>query len=405
MKKLILLLLALLLTAGMTACFAENEKELIETKQAAPQTTFSSVNQSDNAASATTTAASPDTFLPDGTAQSPEPTAQAPVTTVQAPATTVQPVTTKAPVTTQAPVTTAKAPVTTKAPITNDPPPVTQAPVSPDSLQVTVDPKVVKEGETFTGRSPLPAISFTVKDPLNKAGLSTERFNYSFGVAKDGKPHQISVDHQKYFDSHNHHALTLDNLSTEKVLYLTFDCGYEYQGITGDILDVLKEKNVHATFFCTLDYLKSDPQFVVRMIDEGHTVGNHSTTHPIMPEISKEKMAKELLGVENYLRVNFGYSSPYFRFPTGAYSDEALELCDSLGFRSIFWSIAHADWDPANQPGKQKAYDTITSRLHPGATILLHAVSRSNADALADIIDYAQANGYVFRSLDEYKGW
>lgn len=297
----------------------------------------------------------------------------------------------------------------------NDPPPDDDHPsatttavttASPyGSVLVTVEPEVVNNGETYTGEDPLPTLSLVVHDPENQTGLSEERIDYSFGVAKDGKPNQVSVDHQNYFDSHNRSALTLDTLSEEKVLYLTFDNGYEYNDLTGKILDILKEKDVPAAFFCTLDYIEDEPDYIVRMINEGHIVGNHSTTHPVMSNISKEQMAAEILGVENYLRVNFGYSSPYFRFPSGTYTDEALELVDSIGFRSVFWSNAHADWDTAAQPTVQKTFDTITSRLHPGSVILLHAVSQSNTDALADIIDYARSEGYVFRSLDEYPGW
>ena len=142
------------------------------------------------------------------------------------------------------------------------------------------------------------------------------------------------------------------------------------------------------------------------MINEGHIVGNHSTTHPSdSSALSREKMAWELLGVHNYLRVNFGYNSKYFRFPTGTYSVNALEVIDSIGYRSIFWSNAHADWDPENQPGVQKSFDTLTSRLHAGSVILLHACSPDNAAILGDFIDYAESQGYVFKSLDDYKYW
>lgn len=318
--------------------------------------------------------------------------------------------TSSAPITTTLPITTpSTAKTTTVAPPVTNPPTttVTTTPPTPDAIEVKADAAAVNDGKTYSGRDPLPNITYKVNDPENKAGIDDEKHPYSFGVAKNGKPHSISVEHQKFFDDNDRAALTWDNKTPEdeKVLYLTFDCGYEYQGLTGNILDTLKEKDVKATFFCTLPYLKTEPEFVVRMINEGHIVGNHSNTHPVMPDKSKEVMAKEVLAVENYLRVNYGYSSKYFRFPTGAYSDEALELIGSVGYRSIFWSIAHSDWDTGNQPSKQKTIDTITSRLHPGAVILLHGISQSNADALADIIDYARAQGYEFRSLDQYPGW
>lgn len=251
---------------------------------------------------------------------------------------------------------------------------------------------------TYTGYKPLPTVSFGVNDPSNTRGLSTDVRNHGFGVAKDSKPHQVSVDSQKYFDSKSFNAVTYDAKTTEKVLYLTFDCGYE-NGYTFDVLDTLKEKNVSAAFFCTLDHIKAEPELIARMIKEGHIVGNHSTKHPNFSKISRTRMAEEIETVENHLRTEFGYSAPYFRFPEGAYSDSALDLVQSLGYKSVFWSLAYADWDTSAQKGADYAYKTVTSRLHPGAIILLHSVSADNAAALGDIIDYALSQGYVFKPL------
>lgn len=244
---------------------------------------------------------------------------------------------------------------------------------------------------------------YIVNDPENTRGLSNAKSNFSFGVAKDGKPHNISVNNQAKFDSMNNvEALALDTVSADKRMYLTFDCGYEYKNLTGNILDTLKEKNVKAAFFVTLEYIKTSPQFVRRMIDEGHIVGNHSATHPVFPNISRVKMAEELYLVDEYLQTDFGYTSRYFRFPTGAYSENSLELVTSLGYKSIFWSIAYADYDTAKQMGYDKALQTVTARFHPGAVILLHAISQDNADILSAVIDTAYGQGYTFKTLDDY---
>ncbi len=275
-----------------------------------------------------------------------------------------------------------------------------------DAKEIVNTRKIVSADTTFTGLPALQEINYYLSDPTNSKGLSTQAISHSFGVAKDGQPHHITVDNQALFDSWKHNALAWDNKTEEKVLYLTWDCGYEYENLTGKILDTLKEKNVPAAFFCTLDYLEDAPEFVVRMINEGHIVGNHSTTHPSdSSKLSREKLAWELLGVHNYLRTNFGYRSHYFRFPTGTYSENALDVVDDVGYRSVFWSIAHSDWDPQNQPGVNKSFNTVTSRLHPGAVILLHACSPDNEAILADFIDYARNEGYVFKSLDEYAYW
>lgn len=253
-------------------------------------------------------------------------------------------------------------------------------------------------GNTPTGLMPLSKISF--KASANTNGLPEKKLSHSHGPSTDGKVHHTVVEFQKTFQKYG--GFTYDDISEEKVIYLTFDCGYEYNDLTGKILDVLKGKKVPATFFCTLDYLKSEPEFVARMINEGHIVGNHSATHPSFASISREKMAEELETFENYLRENFGYASRYFRFPAGEYTESALELLQSLGFVSVFWSTAYDDWDTNKVRGKDYAIEKVMSRIHDGSVILLHAVSQDNADALGEIIDRIRAEGYELRALTQY---
>ena len=267
------------------------------------------------------------------------------------------------------------------------------------------DEKVIKGAntgtdETFTGFKPLEKRNFTVSDPDNSRGLSTKKICHSFGVAKDGEANDISKNAQKYFDEKNFDAVTLDTVTKQKVMYLTFDCGYE-NGCTMKILDVLKEKNVPAAFFCTLHEIQQNPDIIARAINDGHIVGNHTNTHPSMDEISRTKMKDEIKAFDDYLREHFGYSALYFRFPKGEYSDCALDLVSSLGYTSVFWSLAYSDWDLDNQKGKDYAVETVSARFHPGAVILLHSISPDNAAALPEIIDKAREQGYEFRALTQ----
>lgn len=277
----------------------------------------------------------------------------------------------------------------------------TQRMTTATTVTTTTKTETTGARKTYTGLFALQEVHFPVSDPENTRGLSTERREHSYGVAKNGMPHDISVNFQKYFESTGYRAVTYDNKTTEKVLYLTFDCGYE-NGNTAKILDVLKEKKVPAAFFSTLHHLEQEPELIARMIREGHIIGNHSDKHPDFSAISRTRMVKEIEAVENYLRTKFGYSSKYFRFPEGKYNENALELVDSLGMTSVFWSCSYADWDENNPKGAQYALDTLTARLHPGAIILLHAVSPDNTAAMADIIDTARSMGYTFRSLEDY---
>lgn len=237
---------------------------------------------------------------------------------------------------------------------------------------------------------------YTIYDPYNTRGLSEKHRGHGHGEA-------ASIQNQAFFDSlQNVEALTRDTKTQEKVIYLTFDCGYEYQNLTADILDTLKEKNVKAAFFCTLSYIKQNPQLVKRMIDEGHIVGNHSNTHPVFTNISRTKMAEEIYAVEKYLKENYNYYAPYFRFPTGGHSESSLELVTSMGYKSIFWSFAYVDWETANQPDPTVAFEKIKGCFYPGSVPLLHAVSRTNTTLLPQIIDYGLSQGYTFATLDDY---
>ncbi len=254
-------------------------------------------------------------------------------------------------------------------------------------------------GKNLTDLMPLPDVSYTDKGTSD--GLSAEKLSHSHGPASGGQPHYTVVSFQKSFDSFG--ALTLDTVSQDKVLYLTFDCGYEYDNLTNKILDVLKEKKVPAAFFCTLDHIRSEHRLIARMINEGHIVGNHSASHPSFAGISREKMISEIQETENYLRKNFGYAAKYFRFPAGEYNENALDLVESLGYMSVFWSVAYDDWDTSKVRGKDYAVTKVMERLHDGAVILLHSVSHDNAQALGEIIDKARAKGYEFRALTDYR--
>lgn len=253
---------------------------------------------------------------------------------------------------------------------------------------------------TATGLEPIEKIDYGINKPSEINKLSTKAISHSYGVAQNEEPHDISKNNQKFFDENGFDAICLDNKNDKKVLYLTFDCGYE-NGYTAKILDILKEKNVPAAFFCTLPQMRDNHELIARMINEGHIVGNHSVTHPDFSSLSIDSVIDEIKGFDDYIRENFGYSSLYFRFPQGKYSEKSLTAVNELGFKCVFWSLAYADWDLENQKGATYAHDTVMSRIHPGAVILLHAVSPDNAGALSEIIDSARNNGYEFCSLEE----
>ena len=186
----------------------------------------------------------------------------------------------------------------------------------------------------------------------------------------------------------------------EKKIYLTFDEGYE-NGYTSKILDVLKAKNVKAAFFVTKPYIESDPELVKRMVAEGHIVGNHSVKHLSSPTLSDSQLKNELTETAQAFENVTGQAMPkVFRPPMGEYSERTLAVTSNMGYKTIFWSFAYKDWITTAQPGKDVAYNTVMSKYHNGAVLLLHAVSKSNTEALGDIIDSLRAKGYTFDTLN-----
>lgn len=187
----------------------------------------------------------------------------------------------------------------------------------------------------------------------------------------------------------------------DKVIYLTFDCGYE-NGYTDEILDTLKKHNAQAVFFVTQTYIRDAKDLVLRMKEEGHLVGNHTVTHPNLANCSTEKVVKELTDCANYMKEKTGYSmDPFMRPPEGAYSEKSLQITQDLGYKTILWSIAYLDWDTANQPGKDYVVDHFTKYHHNGAIPLIHVVSESNMQALDDVLTMLENEGYRFASVAE----
>lgn len=188
----------------------------------------------------------------------------------------------------------------------------------------------------------------------------------------------------------------------EKVVYLTFDNGYE-NGYTKKILDVLKKEKVPAAFFVTGHYLQTEPELIKRMVDEGHIIGNHSWSHPDMTKVDKERLVRELsLVADETAKISGQKQMHYLRPPRGILSERTLQLANEEGYTHVMWSLAFKDWDVDKQRGWKFAYDQIMKQIHPGAVILLHSVSKDNAGALGKAIKDLKKDGYQFKNLDYF---
>ena len=188
----------------------------------------------------------------------------------------------------------------------------------------------------------------------------------------------------------------------EKVIYLTFDAGYE-NGCTAQILDTLKAHGAKAAFFVVGNYLESAPELVQRMADEGHLVGNHTWHHYDMSRIADEDTFRtELESVaEKYRELTGQAMKKFYRPPQGIYSEDNLRMAQSLGYRTVFWSLAYVDWNNDSQPTREQAFAKLLPRTHPGAVVLLHSTSQTNAEILDELLTHWEQEGYSFGTVDE----
>ncbi|MGD8191349.1 delta-lactam-biosynthetic de-N-acetylase [Brevibacillus ginsengisoli] len=225
--------------------------------------------------------------------------------------------------------------------------------------------------------------------------------SYHFGFKKSKNGELPSIDQEGFKPILAKNGSIFLGDTSKKELYLTFDNGYE-NGFTAKILDVLKEKKVPAIFFVTGHYAKDQPELMKRMVQEGHLIGNHSWSHPDMTNIAESRIKEELEKVKaEVAQVTGQQNMSYLRPPRGIFNERSLAVSKSMGYTSVFWSIAYKDWDTKTQKGWKYAYDQVMAQLHPGAVILLHSVSEDNAQALGSIIDAARKQGYEFKSLTQ----
>ena len=318
---------------------AAPETELeTETESSAPETTF------------------PETTIPVTTI----PETTAPVTTIPE---TTAPVTTIPETTT--PETTA--PDTTAA--------ITTAPPAPPA-EPELDPNLYI-GSLYTVRQ------------LNNLDKTKKGYGQGLKFDENNRPLN-SVNLQNTYGQYNTAFIAPESNN----VYLTFDLGYE-NGYTNQILDVLNAKNVKGVFFATLSYCKNNPAIVSRIINEGHTLGNHSVSHLSMPTLSLMKMESEIMDMHNYILNNYGYTMTLFRPPMGEFSEQSLAVTQSLGYKTVHWSFAYLDYDTSNQPEYNYALERVTGAAHGGAIYLLHAVSATNTAILPAVIDNLISRGYT----------
>ena len=226
--------------------------------------------------------------------------------------------------------------------------------------------------------------------------LSAENWGLGFGAEGTQPSGTASADKLKEYNAY------YVGDAGEKKIYLTFDCGYE-NGNTTAILDALKKHDAPATFFVVGHFLESAPEMVKRMVEEGHTVGNHTYHHYDMSKISDPAaFQKEMDDVRTLFQETTGTEmAMYYRPPQGKYSETNLQMAKDLGYSTFFWSLAYVDWNVDAQPSHEEAFSKLTGRIHPGAVVLLHNTSKTNGEILDELLTKWEEMGYTFGKLEE----
>ena len=243
-------------------------------------------------------------------------------------------------------------------------------------------------------------ISFNkISITTNGTALSNKTIGWGIKRAQNNMQPDVGTENKQLLEENGGICLGKDS---EKVIYLTFDEGYE-AGYTENILNTLKGNDIKATFFITSHYLNTAPELVERMINEGHIVGNHTSTHPSMPSISDEEIEKEIMQLHHAIYEKFNYEMKYIRPPKGEFNGRTLKKSAELGYKTVMWSFAYLDWDEKKQPTNEYARQMIINNFHPGEIMLLHPNSKTNSEVLDIIIKEAKNQGYEFKLLNEFK--
>lgn len=230
------------------------------------------------------------------------------------------------------------------------------------------------------------------------ANLSNKKIGWGIKRADNHAQPDLGSKNKEIIDKYK--GIAMGN-SNDKYVYLTFDEGYE-AGYTPRILQVLKDNNVKACFFLTAHFINTQEDLVKQMIQEGHTIGNHTVNHKSMPDLTDEKVKSEVMDLHTVVYQKFGYEMKYIRPPKGEFSERTISITNSLGYISVMWSLAYDDWDENKQDREEYAKKKILDNIHPGAVILLHGNSKDNTNVLDYVIKEIKNMGYEFKTLDEF---
>ena len=226
--------------------------------------------------------------------------------------------------------------------------------------------------------------------------LPSQSTGYGVGKSVDSKNRPTyAISLEKKYEKYDAHFICPD----DGKVYLTYNVTYEHEGLVQRTLNILKEKNVQCVIFIDKSFAKNYPHMVQQILNDGHILANHCTTHPDLPTLSIDKIVDQIMDIHNYVKATYNYEMKYFRPPSGYFSEQVWAIAHSLGYRSYNWSFTYLDWDTDNQPDHAATLKKMTDALHSGAIYQLHAISSTNAAIVGDFIDATRNAGFEFALL------
>lgn len=222
---------------------------------------------------------------------------------------------------------------------------------------------------------------------------------------RKGNEQPVLESQMSFIENYGGYYLDKNAKESDPVIYLTFDAGYE-NGNIARILDTLQKHNAKGAFFILENLIKKDTDLVKRMASEGHLVCNHTARHKDMTTIRDiDAFAAELNAIEKlYTEYTGCEMAKLYRPPEGKFSEENMYFASSLGYDTVFWSLAYADWDNDKQPDPEKSKKLLLDNTHNGMVLLLHPTSQTNADILDALLTEWENMGYRFGDLYELCG-
>jgi peptidoglycan-N-acetylglucosamine deacetylase len=187
-------------------------------------------------------------------------------------------------------------------------------------------------------------------------------------------------------------SLPIYNVQTdEKKIAISFDAAWGNEQ-TQTLIDILKQYNVHATFFVVGAWVDKYPDSVKALAEAGHEVCNHSNTHPHMPKLTQQEMTAQITECNKKIMAITGKSPLLFRPPYGDYNNAVIDTVNSLKMYPIQWDVDSLDW---KDPTPQQIIDRVTKKVKPGSIVLFHNGAKNTPAALPTILKTLQSEGYT----------